>query len=239
VRRARAADLLGRASVPRAVPELIRLLEDRDGDVRQTAARALGLIGNPAAVPALLETIEPRTVPLNTSTMAILRMDRGARAPLIDGLLSESQLVRAICAELLGRLGAVSALPELTNVVLSDPALEVRIRAARALGMIGAPSAVDALAAAMRSHEPAPLRAVATRALGRIGGRRTIALLRGALGAPEHVVAMNAAQALAAIGDEGEEVLAQVLLEGPTSRADYAREGLSQVELSRSRRVRA
>ena len=239
VRRARAADLLGRASVQRSAPELIRLLGDRDGDVRQTAARALGLIGNSAAVPALLRTMEEGTVPLNTSTMAILRMDRGARAPLIDGLRAESELVRAMSAELLGRLGAVSALPELSDVVTSDPSLEVRIRAVRALGLIGAPGSVDALATAMGSRQPVALRAVATRALGRVGGPRTITLLRGALDAPEHVVAMNAAQALAALGDEGEEVLNRLVAEGTTRGAGYAREGLSQAVLSRSRRGRA
>ena len=104
----------------------------------------------------------------------------------------------------------------------------------RALGTIGAPGSVDALAAAMGRDQPVAVRAVATRALGRIGGRRTITLLRDALDAPEHVVAMNAAQALASIGDDGEEVLSAVAREQVTRRAGYAREGLSYISLTRS-----
>jgi HEAT repeat protein len=218
------------------VPELVRLLDDRDADVRRSAARALGLIGDAGAAYALLHTIDARTVPLNTTTMALLRVGREANRALADGLAFGSVMVRATCAELLGLRLAISALAELTTAAQSDPALEVRIRAIRALGSIGAPSSVDALVGAMEAGQPGPVRAVATRALGRIGGPRTISLLRDALDAPEHMVAANAARALATAGDAGEHVLATVACDATTSAKQYAEEGLSIIALARAGR---
>jgi HEAT repeat protein len=231
VRRARAADLLGLAQVTRAVPALVRLLEDRDEDVRRTAARALGHTDDGTSVPPLLRTIERRTVPLNTTTMALLRMGPEAVAPLLDGLRVGTVPVRAVCAELLGLRGSVAALQALTAALGSGEALEVRIRAARALGRIGAPSSVDPLADVIRRDEPAPLRAVAARALGQIGGPRTVTLLREALDAPEHMVSMNAARALASAGEEGAKALASASRDRASRRGDYAREGLSYITL--------
>jgi HEAT repeat protein len=232
VRRARAAELLGLAAIERAVPSLMRLLHDGDADVRRAAARALGLIGDPVAVPALLRTIDgPHHVPLNTATMALLRMPADALEPLIDGLQVGTVGVRAACAELLGLRGSVAALPALATALERDEALEVRIRAARALGRIGVPSSVDVLAGALRSDEPVALRAVAVRALGQIGGRRTVAQLRDALSAPEHVVAMNAAHALATIPDGGTDALVRVGRELTSRRGAFAREALSYLSL--------
>jgi HEAT repeat protein len=238
LRRARAADLLGAAAVASCVPDLVRLLNDRDADVRRIAARSLGLIGSAAAAPALLDRIEgPRSVPLNTITMALLRLDRDALEPLVDGLREGTFQVRAVCAELLGLRGSIAALPQLVAALGRREALEVRLRAARALGRIGAPSAVDPLAEAMRGDEPVALRAVATRALGQIGGPRTVSLLREALDAPEHVVATNAARALAAVSGDGTEVLVHVAGELTSRRGAYAREGLSYLALTASAAV--
>jgi HEAT repeat protein len=144
--------------------------------------------------------------------------------------------VRAICAELLGLLVAISATSALATAACSDPSLEVRIRACRALGSIGAPSSLDALADSVGRDQPAALRAVATRAIGRLGGPRTISLLRDALHAPEHIVASNAARALATLGDDGEHVLTKAARDGADPTAGYAREGLSHIELQRAAR---
>jgi hypothetical protein len=231
-RRAGAAEVLGIARVQRAVPELVRLLQDRDPDVRRTAARSLGLIGDAAAVAPLLRTIgAPRSVPLNTTTMALLRMDVDALEPLLKGLRSAPDPGRSVCAELLGLRGSIAALPALTHALEFDDVLEVRIRAARALGRIGAASSVDVLAATMSQNEPAALRAVVVRALGEIGGRRTVALLNRALDAPEHIVQSNAARALAAAGDDGVEALTRASHEPTGLRGAYAREALSYVAL--------
>lgn len=232
VRRARAADLLGVASVDRSVSALVALLDDPDADVRRTAARALGLIGDAAAVRPLLATIDRRrSVPLNTITMALLRMGPDGLDPLIEGLATGSPGTRALCAEMLGVRGSVGALPQLTASLGPREPLELRIRAARALGRIGAPGSADALVEVIRESEPVALRAVATRALGQIGGDRTVSVLRDALNAPEHVVASNAARALSTAGPAGAHVLAGIGRED-TRRGAYAREGLAYLSLA-------
>jgi HEAT repeat protein len=157
---------------------------------------------------------------------------------LIEGLRVGSTKVRAVCAEILGLRGSVAALPALTSAIHPWEAFEVRIRAARALGRVGLPGSVDAVAALLNSQEPAPLRAVATRALGQIGGRRTVTLLRDALDAPDHVVAMNAARALASSGDDGADILIRFARELTSRRGAYAREGLSYIAVQATHAAR-
>jgi HEAT repeat protein len=233
VRRARAADLLGIAGVERGVSQLRFLLLDRDADVRRTAARALGLVGAADAIPDLLTSLDARRrVPLNTVTMAIIRIGPAGAARLLDGLRRGSPRARAVCAEMLGLQGTMGAVSTLTEALLGDPVLEVRIRAARALGRIGAPSSVDALAEVMRPNEPVPLRAVAARALGNIGGVRPISLLRNAIESEEHIVRQNAAHALAAIGEPARDLLELLGRGRPNRRTIYAREAISAADLA-------
>jgi HEAT repeat protein len=83
----------------------------------------------------------------------------------------------------------------------------------------------------MRPAEPAALRAVAARALGSIGGVRPVSLLRLALDAEEHIVRLNAAYALAAIGAPAREFLERLGDGPPSRRVMYAREAISASDL--------
>jgi HEAT repeat protein len=240
VRRARAADLLGAAGVGRGVSQLRFLLLDRDADVRRTAARALGLVGDAEAIPDLLASLDARRrVPLNTVTMAIIRIGPVGAERLLDGFRRGTPRARAVCAEMLGLQGTMGAVPALTEALLGDSVLEVRIRAARALGRIGAPASVDALAEVMRPIEPAPLRAVAARALGSIGGVRPVSLLRDAIESEEHVVRQNAAHALAAIGEPARDLLELLGRGRPNRRTIYAREAISAADLTAKIAIRS
>jgi HEAT repeat protein len=204
------------------------LLDDPDADVRRTAARALGLVGCPSVVPALLAKLDsPRPVSLNTVTMAVIRIGTDAVPALLEGIRSADARARAVSAELLGIGGSVAALQPLADALRGDESLEVRIRAARALGRIGAPASLDVLAEALRSDQPVPLRAVAAKAAGEFPGARTVTVLRRALDAPEHVVAANAARALAKLGEPGLAVLQHAAIGKSTPRAMHAREALS------------
>lgn len=90
-----------------AQPELLTLLAEGDLEEQIGAARALGSAGS-----------------------------RGAVAPLIAALGSNSWPLRAQAARALGRLGAVEAIPHLA-ARLSDPAWWVRKQAGRALVTLG------------------------------------------------------------------------------------------------------
>ena len=205
VGRARAAELLGAAGYLAARPELERLLVDRDPSVRAAAARALGKLGDAEAVPALLATLDSRRhVPAGVVTMGLLHIGPAAAPGLEQGLHTPgSPAARAISAELLGRLGSLSAADELIGVLRADPAPAVRAAAARALGRLGVPRAAAPLEAALIEEDEPAVRHATAWALGELGDRRGFAGLAGALRRGEHELARLAADALAACGPSG------------------------------------
>lgn len=234
VGRARAAELLGAAGYAEARPELELLLSDREPSVRATAARALGKLGDPAAIPALFTALESRHgVPAGVVTMSLLHIGPGAAPALEQGLrTSQSATVRSIAAELLGRLGSLSAADDLIGALRADPAAAVRAAAARALGRLGAPRAVAPLEAALiEEHEPAVRQATAW-ALGELGDSRGFAGLAAALRSGEHALARRAADALAACGPSGLALLRRTAATTGAG-APEARETLATMEVSR------
>jgi HEAT repeat protein len=236
VGRARAAELLGAAGEPAAVPELERLLSDRDPDVRSAAARALGKLGGAEAVPALLASLEGRRpVPAGIVTMALLHIGPAACEPLHEGLAEEySPEVRAIAAELLGRLGAFGAADDLVQVMRADGSAAVRAAAAQALGRIGAPRAIAQLEAALIEDGTPAVQQAAAWALGELGGVRGFAGLARALGSGRHALARAAAEALPACGPSGLNLLELTLAEDRAGAAE-ARETLGRLAMGASR----
>ena len=113
-----AARAVGNLGDPRAVPDLIELLNDHSEVVRNSAARALGRIGDHRAEPAL-------------------------EAALRD----TSEAVRASAANALGALGSAESVGALSTAAASDPATFVRINALEALDVLGLDAASDMAAA--------------------------------------------------------------------------------------------
>jgi HEAT repeat protein len=227
VGRARAAAFLGDTSTPRALPELVALLADRDGKVRDVAARALGKLGDPEAVPMLLATLDRhRPRPIATVVMALLHIGPSVAEPLHPGLRLGSPLGRAATVELLGLMGDIPATKELLRVLADDPVLDVRVRAARALGRIGSPEAVRMLMSCIQDPIPIPLRAQAAAALGQIGATDALPALHVALASGEYEVARVAADALWSLGPPGVGVLSRAATGGGPG-APYAREALA------------
>jgi HEAT repeat protein len=230
VRRARAAELLGAAGVADALPDLTRLLRDRDPDVRAAAARALGKLGRPEAVPSLLATLgDERSVPAGVVSMALLHLGPACAPALREGLdLSNGPHVRALAAELLGRLGAIEATDRLIEAVDLDPAPEVRAAAARALGRAGVPRAAAPLERALGSDPAAEVRRAAAWALGELGGGHSLDGLAIALGSGDHALARQAAHSLLSCGPGGLSLLERAAqAREPASGAGEARETLA------------
>ncbi|MDP9406894.1 MAG: HEAT repeat domain-containing protein, partial [Actinomycetota bacterium] len=170
VRRCRGAELLGATRALSGVPALVRLLDDRDPEVRSVAVRALGSVGDPAAAPHLLSAlVGDRAVPPRLVAVALVRLCPGPEDVLVGALLDSSEVVRAMAAEVLGLAGAVTAQAGLVQAVTRDPAIEVRVRAARALGRLGVPSALAVLIDALDPEAPTALRVSAAAALGQLG----------------------------------------------------------------------
>ncbi|NQE35343.1 Phycocyanobilin lyase subunit alpha [Microcoleus sp. IPMA8] len=104
--RSSAADALGKIGDEKAIPGLLKLLEDSHSYVRSSAADALGKIGDEKAIPGLLK--------------------------LLEGL---DYYVRSSAADALGKIGDVKAIPGLLKLV-EDSDSGVRWSAADALGNI-------------------------------------------------------------------------------------------------------
>ena len=202
-RRAMAAHLLGAAAVPAAVPDLVRLTQDRSEDVRRVAARALGRMGDPRGVRALISALEePRALSQGTVGLAMVRMGPAAAPGLREALGSDDPSVRAMAADVLGHLGDTDAVPRLMDR-LHDDEVNVRLAAAAALRRIGSPQARPALAhTALSDQEPA-VRALAVSALAVLGPAFALGTLSEALGDVDHRVARAAAGALAQAGEDG------------------------------------
>ena len=227
LRRADAAEYLGRNQHREAVPALCALLTDRDRTVRMVAARSLGRIGSPDAVSALLGSVTNARMPQQVVAEAMIRLGRPARTRLVAALGAEQPRARAVAVEVLGLVGAIDAIPRLVVVLRHDPVLEVKIRAARALGRIGTLSAFGALLDAARPDQPQPLRAVAAQALGNLGDPAATLRLTLLLSDDDYWVAHNAAGALVRLGEAGMRTLQTTAQRGTGQAAVHALEALT------------
>jgi len=202
VRRAAAADLLGRADAAGGARGLVRLLDDRDADVRQVAARALGRIAAPAAAPVLLRSLatEPPRVPPATVAQSLLRIGPAGVPDLLAAVDHPVAVVRSTVVVVLGRLGATAAVPALCARLREDALTDVRCRAAAALGAVALPAAVPDLVAATSTASPSALRIAAARALGDLGASSTLPVLHALLDDDDVRVANEAGTALLSLG---------------------------------------
>jgi cyclophilin family peptidyl-prolyl cis-trans isomerase/HEAT repeat protein len=183
--RGRLATALGRIGDPRAVPTLLRLMSDREVQVREDAVFAVGLVGEGAgrdAVDALVSALEPgsdREIPEAAILDALGRTATGAELPRVSKRLdSPDAAIRAAAARALGLLGQRKIAPDAAAVdglavALSDGDEAVRFMAAFALfrgGFGASPAAAKvALASAARSDPSFEVRALAIRALAKGG----------------------------------------------------------------------
>ncbi|GAX41682.1 hypothetical protein NIES4075_26790 [Tolypothrix sp. NIES-4075] len=169
----------------KAVPDLVKALQNKNPKFRSSAAFALGIIGEKtetaSAVPALIQA---------------LKNDKEAD-------------VRKDAAEALGRIGekAASAVPALIQALKNDKEANVRLFAASGLRGIGkeAASAVPALAEALKSDKEPDVRSIAVEALGRIGEKAASAvptLTEALKNDNEADLHSSAAEALGRIGEK-------------------------------------
>ena len=204
--RKKAAQDLGSAKQRRAVPSLIKVLQDGDPQVRLAAIRALGAIGHPASADPLMSSlVHPPSNAKSRSEAecqalaeALAGVGSGAVKPLVQALSSEDKEARRWAAHALGLVKDPQATEPLVKK-LDDSRSEVRKAAALALGEIGDSRALDALIKALANRDPETRRAAAE-GLGSIRSEAGVPALVRAAADPGEPVQLAAIEALGKIG---------------------------------------
>ena len=198
-------------SIGDEVPALIIVLkEDKDEDVRGSAAYVLGEIGDKRAVEPLIYALKKdksKSKRVQRSAAAALGKigDKRAVEPLIDAVNNDED-VRRSAARALGNLDVddkrVVELVELLIKALRDEDSDAQSAAAYVLGEIGDERAVEPLIYALKKDKSKQVRANAAAALGKIGDKRAVQPLIDALSDEKNWVRRNAVHALGEIGDK-------------------------------------
>ncbi|EAP99021.1 phycocyanin alpha phycocyanobilin lyase related protein NblB-like [Janibacter sp. HTCC2649] len=236
VRRARATRTLGLLRDPAQVTDLVRMLDDRSGEVRIVAARAVGALGPRAgasAASAVLRAVRSRRsapgVPATVAMGTLTQLGVEAEAAVAVGLEDADPGVRNVAAAVAGHSLFLSCAPRLAILAATDPDRTVRVSATEALGTVGRPGDVRAIARLLAPDEPASVRGAAARALGEMGGIHAVEALLEVLADDDRFLAVTAANALAQSGDgRGALVLAAADPDTPES-ARSAVTGVLQV----------
>jgi HEAT repeat protein len=212
--RAKAVQRLGSGKQNKAVPPLLKLLEDESPQVRIAVMDALGAIGHPASVEPLVSALsnqhkiaksrsqrsshETETMEHEALTKALAAIGQPAVAPLLKALESEDKEGRRLAVQVLGWIKDPRAVEPLMRK-LEDNRSDVRQAAALALGTIGDPRAVGALVKAADGRDMETRRAAAE-ALGLLGSEDAVDTLIKAVGDQSESVQLAAIKALAQIG---------------------------------------
>jgi HEAT repeat protein len=213
-RRVEACRFAGRLGETAAVSRLVELLYDRDPAVRREAIRALGELRAVETVPDIADAIEGLKEWSNLLLlMALIRMGP-ACAPAIGALLAEpaarSPAMLKGLLQVTSRIGMATD-PDIVRSLASHEDMEVRVEAVRVLGAIEPdPRSGNVCLAAMDDAEW-PVRAIAASSLGRLRDERAVAPLRGAMGDPAYWVRHHVAEALASLGEPGDQALRDAL----------------------------
>ena len=199
--RAEAVRALGLVKHAATLPVLIVALDDPYDEVRAVAVEALGQIADPSAIPALVSRLSDQSRHQRVRLVqALERFGSAVVAPLLEHAKANPGEA-AIIAELLGSVGAASAL-DLLIQWCGDSRPEVRAAALHGIGSIGVDERAYYHVLRALSDESEQARAMAAWALGRSGRQDAASYIAPRLN-DEWIVAAHAARALRDLGTEG------------------------------------
>ncbi len=212
--RAEAARALAAAGNPKAVPALIKALDDAVGNERSALIEALGILGHQAAVEPLTAALQnqPRRIKdlrgksstpsqeneYRSLAEALAKIGSASLSPLMGLLGSDDKDVRRWASHGLGLLKDARAFEPLVGR-LQDARSDVRQSAARALGELGDRRAVQPLIKVLAGRDP-DSRSAAAEALGMIGTEEALEPLAAAARDPNEPLQLAAIRALQRIG---------------------------------------
>jgi len=224
--RRQAAATLGELGDPKAVPALLRTLQDEDEElfVREHAAHSIGKIGDLNAVPELLDAYEGRPFDIKKPILRAIGEILSRTSPdddhsrkifsvTVDWLIQriaqygkwEINSERdAAAVEALGKSRDPKAIPVLVEHLLDDDRPAVATSAAFGLRHFNDPQVIHALIqAATNKNIPIDAREAAVKSLGDIGNPNAVDTLISILedSSDEETARSDAARALGRIGD--------------------------------------
>lgn len=197
-----------------ALESMLRLLNDRDVDIRKDAVILLGAIGDSRAIPALNGVLKDEACDVRKVTIGVLGEmgDERSLESLILVMQDRECDVRSESAAALKVYGSRAVAPLVA--VLSGRSAYAREGAAGALGKIGDAGAVEALCTALED-DGIRVRKEAAVALGLIADGRAAKPLIAALQDHDGTVREEAVKALGIIAPpEAVEPLVAALLDG-------------------------
>ncbi|HYW20779.1 MAG TPA: HEAT repeat domain-containing protein [Nodularia sp. (in: cyanobacteria)] len=215
----------------KAIPGLIKLLEDEDSDVRSIAASALREIKSEAGIPGLIKLLEDEDSDVRSiaaSALGEIKSEAGIPG-LIKLLEHEDSSVRYRAAFALGEIKSEAGIPGLIKL-LEDEDFDVRYLAASALGKIKSEAAIPGLIKLLE-HEDSSMRYRAAFALEEIKSEAAIFGLIKLLEHEAFSVRYRAASALGKIKSEAAIPGLIKLLEHEESSVRYrAAEALEEIK---------
>ena len=153
---------------PVTMKELIKVMSDKDPEVRKKAAETLGKIENPAIEPLVAALRDNNERVRDKAAEALIKIGGiCVTQSFIVALTDKNLYTRQAAADALGRIGD-SCATNLLVAALDDSNWKVREKAAEALGRIGDSNAVEPLIAVLEDND-SDVRLKAAEALDTLG----------------------------------------------------------------------
>ena len=170
-----AARALGRTGDPQALKPLLTALRDQDWNVRAGATESLSSCLRANPVPWVFDELVAMTEGPDAAVALrpLTAFGEKASPVFLQALKNADPKVRAAVAVAVADIPVPYVMEALLDVLVKDPAPQVREAAAAAMGYFRSPRSQAALLAALKDTHP-PVRATAARALGWTGDDKAV-----------------------------------------------------------------
>lgn len=233
VRRTGIAELV-KTGNPKAVPALIKALEDSDKSVRLEAVEGLMSLKSRGAVESLAKAAsEDKEPEIREAALLALGSISGEKAVpvLLEGLKDEDFAVKLSAIRLLGSLRSGEGAAGLINLLSKTDDPGIKKSAIKALGQIGSVEGIKAVLRELRKSKNTQVQVEAVKALEKmVSGLGVIAILEKKLKSPDAMVQSASALSLARLGNHKGLNVSLKLLSNKNRRVRYhAAEALGEM----------
>jgi cyclophilin family peptidyl-prolyl cis-trans isomerase/HEAT repeat protein len=228
--RVRCAEALGRIGDPGGVPYLVKLVDDENLHVAETAVYSLGLVGDPSVLEPLRRCLAEKPAGIKERSLEALgKTGKKDAAPLITpSMRNFSAAIRAQAALALA-FTTDSASASACDATIYDPDPHVVACALYTMGRLGYREGADHMAELL-AHESPEVRFRAVEALGRLKAEQAVPLIATLTKDSDRMVAIKAAEALGRIGNKkGAPALVDLLISQDAYLKTVALNGLAVI----------